>query len=191
MQNWRKIIRITSVTLCCLTIWSGCMVGRLLARYTTSDTSGDQARVAGFHINIKADNNENTLPLGIGLGHETGDDTKQQVVFTVSGSTEVQLEYGLLVELTHADGTSLTREQWDKIQPKIEPLPGIAGKEVIGTANATESAASCVYTFSGTKNVAPIDNYNQNYRLTFDSTDTGSYTDGFQVKIYIDGQQVD
>ena len=170
------------------------MVGRLLARYTTSDTGGDQARVAGFHINIniKADNNKNTLPLGIGLGHETDDDTKQQVDFTVSGSTEVQLEYGLQVELTHADGTSLTTEQWKAIKPKIAPLtPGGAGTEVTGTASETESAASCVYTFSGTKNVAPNDNYNQDYRLTFGSAETGSYTDGFQVKIYIDGQQVD
>lgn len=167
------------------------MVGRLLARYTTSDTGGDQARVAGFHINIKADNNTNTLPLGIGLGYQDGDLTSQKVDFTVSGSTEVQLEYGLQVELTHADGTELTREQWGNIQPKIEPLPGTAGREVTGTAGATGSAASCVYTFSGTENVAPIDNYNQNYRLTFGPTENGGYTDGFQVKIYIDGQQVD
>lgn len=168
------------------------MVGRLLARYTTSDVGADQARVAGFHINIKADNSTSTLPLGIGLGHTTGDDTKQQVDFTVSGSTEVALEYGLQVELTHADGTALTLEQWNNIQPKIAPLTsGTEEPAVAGTAGATGSAASCVYTFLGTENVAPTDNYNQNYRLTFGSTETGSYTDGFRVEIYIDGQQVD
>lgn len=180
------------MTLCCLTIWNGCMVGRLLARYTTSDVGADQARVAGFHINIKADNSTSTLPLGIGLGYQAGDLTSQKVDFTVSGSTEVALEYGLQVELTHEDGTTLTQEQWARIQPKIAPLTsGTAGTPVAGIAGATGSAASCVYTFSEIKNVAPTDNYNQNYRLTFGSTETGSYTDGFRVEIYIDGQQVD
>lgn len=167
------------------------MVGRLLARYTTSDVGADQARVAGFHMNITADSG-NTLPLGIGLEYQAGDLTSQKVDFTVSGSTEVALEYGLQVELTHADGTALTQEQWCNIRPKIAPLTsGIPESEVAGTAGATGSAASCVYTFSGTENVAPTDNYNQNYRLTFGSTETGSYTDGFRVEIYIDGQQVD
>ena len=178
------------MTLCCLTIWSGCMVGRLLARYTTSDTGGDQARVAGFHINIKADDST-SLPLGIGLGKVEGDTSANEIDFTVSGSTEVAMEYELLVELTHADGTELTQGQWNNIQPKIKPLSGTVGTEVTGTASATGNAASCVYTFSGTENVAPTDNYNQKYRLTFSSGKTGSYTDGFQVKIYIDGQQID
>ena len=174
------------------------MVGRLLARYTTSDTGGDQARVAGFHINIKADDST-SLPLGIGLGDTTGVDTKQQVDFTVSGSTEVAMEYELLVELTHADGTAMESTEWEAITPKMAPviLGEVGTKKAAETVTPAADGKSCIYTFqnisdSGTakEQIAPAVSYTQDYRLTFDSMGSGN-TDGFQVKIYIDGQQID
>lgn len=180
------------------------MLGNLYARYTTKVSGEAEARVAGFHILMKAADGT-TLPAGIGIGAVAGDQTIKEIPFTVSGDSEVALNYTLEVELTHADQTELTAEEWEQIKPQIVDVSSSAGGSagagsgtvtpVIGAAGtmAGGKGKTCTYTFDSlSENVAPTTAYKKDYKLQFSETPTlENFKEGFQVKIFIDGKQID
>ena len=187
-----------------LTLASFWMLGNLYARYTTKVSGEAEARVAGFHIFMKAADGT-TLPAGIGIGAEDGDQTIKEIPFTVSGDSEVALNYTLEVELTHADQTELTAEEWEQIKPQIVDVSSSAGGSagagsgtvtpVTGTPGtmAGGKGKTCTYTFDTlSENIAPTTAYEKDYKLQFLETPTlENFKEGFQVKIFIDGKQID
>lgn len=187
-----------------LTLASFWMLGNLYARYTTKVSGEAEARVAGFHILMKAADGT-TLPAGIGIGSVNGDQTIKEIPFTVSGDSEVALNYTLEVELTHADQTELTAEEWEQIKPQIVDVSSSAGGSagagsgtvtpVTGVAGtmAGGKGKTCTYTFDTlSENIAPTTAYKKDYKLQFSETPTlENFKEGFQVKIFIDGKQFD
>lgn len=187
-----------------LTLASFWMLGNLYARYTTKVSGEAEARVAGFHILMKAADGT-TLPAGIGIGAVNGDQTIKEIPFTVSGDSEVALNYTLEVELTHADQTELTEEEWKQIKPQIVDVSSSAGGSAgagSGTVTPVTGAPgtmaggkgkTCTYTFDSlSENVAPTTAYKKDYKLQFLETPTlENFKEGFQVKIFIDGKQID
>lgn len=187
-----------------LTLASFWMLGNLYARYTTKVSGEAEARVAGFHILMKAADGT-TLPAGIGIGAEDGDQTRKEIPFTVSGDSEVALNYTLEVELTHADQTELTEEEWEQIKPQIVDVSSSAGGAAgagSGTVTPVTGAPgtmaggkgkTCTYTFDTlSENIAPTTAYKKDYKLQFSETPTlENFKEGFQVKIFIDGKQID
>ena len=192
------------ILLLVLTLASFWMLGNLYARYTTKVSGEAEARVAGFHILMKAADGT-TLPAGIGIGAEDGDQTIKEIPFTVSGDSEVALNYTLEVELTHADQTELTEEEWKQIKPQIVDVSSSAGGSagagsgtvtpITGTPGTMAGGKdkTCTYTFDTlSENIAPTTDYKKDYKLQFSETPTlENFKEGFQVKIFIDGKQID
>ena len=170
-----------------LTLASFWMLGNLYARYATQISGSDHARVAGFQVHMEKDENSMT---GIGINKDSEDLTADKISFTVRGTSEVAIGYSLQVELTHADGTELTQNEWSKIKPRITPDSEAA---ITGTPEklADGQSASCTYAFDKEENVSPEVNYSKKYTLDFDGTALEKFAEGFNVNIYIDGQQID
>ena len=172
-----------------LTLTSFWMLGNLYARYAVQASGADQARVAGFQINMEKDGNPTTTT-GIGINQEPGDLTADKIGFTVSGKSEVAFDYKVQVELTHADGTALTRDEWAKITPQITPSgeTAVAGTPEMLTGGKSES---CIYTFAKKETVSPGKEYSKAYTLDFTRTTLEKFAEGFRINVYIDGQQID
>lgn len=173
-----------------LTLASFWMLGNIYARYTVQVSDSDHARVAGFRITMeKARGTDST---GILLNKETTDEAAENISFTVSGKSEVTLTYKVQVELKHEDGTELTQEQWRKIIPTLKPqaggVPQITGQPETLTDG---KSAACTYTFATDETVSPGTDYKKDYTLDFRTSTLDKFTEGFSVKISIDGQQVD
>lgn len=183
-----------------LTLASFWMLGNLYARYTTEASGKANARVAGFHISIMKKSTDGAgTSAGIGIGAESEDMSSKEILFTVSGNSEVALNYTLEVELTHADGTELAEEEWKKIIPQIvvdsSGATGTPESTVDGEAETMTDGkgAICTYKFATlSENVAPATDYSRDYKLQFSDTSTlENFKEGFQVKIFIDGKQID
>ena len=172
-----------------LTLTSFWMLGNLYARYAAQASGADQARVAGFQVSMEK-NGDPTTTTGIGINQETGDLTADKIGFTVSGRSEVAFGYKVQVELTHADGTALTQDEWNKIKPQITSAGDTA---VAGTPEtlAGREAASCIYTYNNAETVSPNIAYSKAYTLDFTGTTLEKFAEGFRINVYIDGQQID
>lgn len=170
-----------------LTLASFWMLGNLYARYATQISGSDHARVAGFQVSMEKDEDPTT---GIGINQETGDSTADKIGFTVSGRSEVAFDYKVQVELTHADDTALTQDEWAKITPKITPSgeTAVAGTPEKLTGGKSES---CIYTFAKKETVSPDKEYSKAYTLDFTGTTLEKFAEGFRINVYIDGQQID
>ena len=187
-----------------LTLASFWMLGNLYARYTTKVSGEAKARVAGFHIQINRKDGADTST-GILLGTDAGETATKEIPFTVSGDSEVALNYTLEVELTHADQTELTAEEWEQIKPQIVDVSSSAGGSAgAGSGTVTPvtgvpgtmaggKGKTCTYTFDTlSENIAPTTDYKKDYKLQFLETPTlENFKEGFQVKIFIDGKQID
>ena len=172
-----------------LTLTSFWMLGNLYARYAAQASGADQARVAGFQISMEK-NGDPTTTTGIGINQETGDLTADEIGFTVSGRSEVAFGYKVQVELIHADGTTLTQDEWEKIKPQIKPDGETA---MTGTPETPTGgkAASCIYTYDKEETVSPNIAYSKAYTLDFTGTTLEKFAEGFHINVYIDGQQID
>ena len=173
-----------------LTLASFWMLGNIYARYTVQVSDSDHARVAGFHVSIDKNVKDSTTTTGIGINQEAGDGTVNNIGFTVSGKSEVAFDYKVQVELTHADDTALTQDEWAKITPQITPSgeTAVAGTPETLTGGKSES---CIYTFAKKETVSPDKEYSKAYTLDFTGTTLEKFAEGFRINVYIDGQQID
>lgn len=173
-----------------LTLASFWMLGNIYARYTVQVSDSDHARVAGFRITMeKAGGTDST---GILLNKEATDEAAENISFTVSGKSEVTLNYKVQVKLTHEDETELTQAQWNEIIPTLKPQAE-SGQPVTGRPEALTDGkgAACTYTFATDETVSPGTDYKKSYTLDFQSSTLEKFSEGFLVKISMDGQQVD
>ena len=129
-----------------------------------------------------------TTTTGIGINQEIGDLTADKIRFTVSGTSEVAFGYKVKVKLTHADGTELTQNEWEKIKPRITSAGETA---MTGTPETGGEAASCIYIYDKEETVSPNIPYSKAYTLDFTGTTLEKFAEGFRINVYIDGQQID
>ena len=122
------------LVLLCATLISFSLTGGLFARYTTSASASDSARVARFDVTF-LDVTENAMVLN------SYDPTKlsASTEFTISSNSEVAISYGVIIELPQS-------------------LPEYVTITVDGTTATGVDALSKVFTFDELGSFAPGEN---------------------------------
>lgn len=149
--------------LLCLTMLSFRLTGGLYARYTTTVTASDSARVAKYQISV-ASSTANSLALV--------QDTDVAYTFSVSSSSEVSVEYDLIVTLPKAlpSGVTISLEK---------------GEEAI-----THTQVNNVYTAINAGTFTPQGG-THNYSLVFTATQPIGADALEGISIQVNARQVD
>lgn len=102
-NNRTPYVFYTAMVLLCLVLVSAYMTGGMFARYTTSVTGGDSARVAKYDVSIsalsKTDFSLNSFDQGA---------LSSSCTFTVTSNSEVAVKYSLIITFPEALPTWLT-----------------------------------------------------------------------------------
>ena len=161
------IFRIAAVLLC-LTVMSVWGTSRLYARYSTSASGSDGARVAKFAVSAAPSQGQST-----DFGMVTGENSSADYVFTVTGNSEVTVKYDVVVTFpAELKGVNLTLKNGDNV------VPAKTSDNMIFTyVNVGEFSAGTVQTDSLT--------------LTFTTTDTATDAAWNGIKIDVYAEQVD
>ena len=149
-----RLMRVAFVLLC-MVIVSAYLMGGLLAKYHSTGSGGDQARVAKFEVNVTG-----TVPVG-GIVCKPVDNGDGTYTITIENQSEVAVSYDLSVTL---DGEHKYIEPTFD-QDEGELAPGATGERTLTfevdwnlfTANKTGSGASETLTFTVTADVTQID----------------------------------
>ncbi len=99
-QSNRKTpaVFIVGMVLFCLVIISSHLTGGLYARYATSATGGDAARVAVFNVLVTSNETLVTDSTLIDLGEMQPNQQGKTITFTVNNQSEVTVEFLVTVE---------------------------------------------------------------------------------------------
>jgi len=92
-QTKVNVLLCTVAVLLCATLYSTHLVGGLYARYTTSGSSNDSARVAAFNIE-----QEGTIFQTVQADIKPGDTAAQNVDLTINNKSEVAVECKIAIE---------------------------------------------------------------------------------------------
>lgn len=149
-----RLMRVAFVLLCMVSV-SVYLMGGLLAKYHSSGSGEDEARVAKFEVNVTG-----TVPEG-GIVCKPVDNGDGTYTITIANNSEVAVSYDLSVTL---DG------EHEYIEPTFdqaegELAPGATGERTLTfevdwnlfTANKPGSSASETLTFTVTADVTQID----------------------------------
>lgn len=137
------------LVLLCLVLFSTYLTGGLYARYTTSASGSDSARVARFEI-TGVDSWTNQGEIDLDLNFFDPNKTSASLDFTISSASEVAVEYDVVITMPTLSNDC----DYSWLEIKLD------GKEPTAEGN--------VYTFSGVGTFAP--NYSgapSEHTLTF------------------------
>ena len=130
-----------SMVLLCLVMISSSMTGGLFARYTTSVTGSDSARVAKFDVSIT-----DLTSTNLSLNSFDQDKLSANTTFTVTSNSEVTVKYSLVVTFPSA-------------------LPAYLTLTLDGNSATTVSGNT--YTFTNVGSFAPGTGNSATHKMTF------------------------
>lgn len=144
------------MVLLCLVLFSAHLTSGLYARYTSTSSAGDNARVAKFDI---THNITDSQPADIDLHFFKSEDLSDNFIFEVQSNSEVSVKYDVIVTLP--EGKTY---DWLSITLYSE---GLGSKD-------PDSVAGNVFTFSDVHSFAPATggSTSMKYTLTFAIRDT-------------------
>ena len=176
-QKTPVVFRLGIILLCCM-LFSTYLMGNLYARYTTTASGSDSARVAKFDVV----NAIQTATQTIQLHFYKSDMLNDTVGFSVTSSSEVAVKYDVVVTIP-----TMNSYDWLVVELKL-------GDTVInGTANGNK------FTFSNVGTFSPNDATQRDYTLTFSIKPESqgnppagltNVTDG-EVTITVHAEQID
>lgn len=138
------------LVLLCLVLFSTYLTGGLYARYTTSASGSDSARVARFEITGGGNWTDSTENIDLDLNFFDPNKTSASLDFTISSASEVAVKYDVVITMPTLPNDC----DYSWLEIKLD------GKEPTAEGN--------VYTFSGVGTFAP--NYSgapSEHTLTF------------------------
>ena len=143
------VFRLSLVLLCAM-LFTSHMMGGLYARYTTTATGSDSARVAKFNVNSNT-----TSAFDIDLNFYDPSMFSDEVSFNVSSDSEVTVKYSVIVTMP----SGMSDYSWLSIN--LDDTTTIVGSE---TNN--------VFTFSGVGQITHGDTVAKAHTLTFSIVDS-------------------
>ncbi len=170
------------LVLLCLVLFSTYLTGGLYARYTTTASGGDSARVAKFHITSGGNWTGSSEAVDLELNFFDPAKLKDILSFTISSSSEVAVKYDVVITMPEG------MEHYDWLEITLDK----------GQANEkTAVAEEHVFIISDVGSFTPNDNNTYTHTLTFSvrpdywgNPGTLLDTDG-AVQITIHAEQID
>lgn len=142
------------LVLLCMVLFSTYLTGGLYARYTTSASGEDGARVAKFQITNKL-NSIDSQAVSVNLHFFDSTMLEDSLPLQVSSGSEVAVKYDVVVTMP----TGVSYANWLSIQLKKDDT-------VLQTLTTTAADVN-VFTFSDVGIFAPNDSNTHEYTLTF------------------------
>ena len=149
------------LVLFCLVLFSTYLTGGLYARYTTSASGSDSARVARFEI-TGVDSWTNQGEIDLDLNFFDPNKTSASLDFTISSASEVAVKYDVVITMPTLSNNS-DYQEWLKIELK-------EGENILKTLTADDES-TVVFTFDDVGEFAPNQSGAHAYTLVFSITD--------------------
>ena len=149
------------LVLFCLVLFSTYLTGGLYARYTTSASGSDSARVARFEI-TGVDSWTNQGEIDLDLNFFDPNKTSASLNFTISSASEVAVKYDVVITMPTLSNNS-DYQEWLKIELK-------KGEDILETLTADDES-TVVFTFDDVGEFAPDQSGAHAYTLVFSITD--------------------
>ncbi len=150
------------LVLLCLVLFSTYLTGGLYARYTTSASGSDSARVARFEITGGGNWTDSTENIDLDLNFFDPNKTSASLDFTISSASEVAVEYDVVITMPTLSNNS-DYQEWLKIELK-------KGEDILETLTADDES-TVVFTFDNVGEFAPNQSGAHAYTLVFSITD--------------------
>lgn len=170
------VFRLSLVLLCAM-FFTSHMMGGLYARYTTTATGSDSARVAKFNVSEPSYVSSNAK---IELNFYDPSKFSDTVSFNVSSDSEVTVKYSVIVTMP----SGMSDYEWLSIS-------------LSNASGATMTRSNNVFTFSDVGQITHGDTVAKDHKLTFSIVDSRQgYPNGLEdvsgtAKITVRAEQID
>lgn len=186
LNNRTPVVFHVGLVLLCMVLFSTYLTGGLYARYTTSASGEDGARVAKFSISNQITSSD-SQPINVMLHFFDSEKVNDSLTLQVSSKSEVAVKYDVVVTMP----TGVSYANWLSIQLKKDDT-------VLQTLTTTAADVN-VFTFSDVGIFAPNDSNTHEYTLTFAIVESfrGNPPDGLTnieentVVVTVHAEQVD